>query len=1439
MQTSQSLQYDSSHRPNSYHQIMEEAIKQALALNASPKDSTGSVSSTDSVNFKETANPKTARKIAGLIQIHGPTGIGKSSTLYRPSHDHTSPPLLTTLKAHKLPAILITHRWNILHDIYLNIVQSDDAESSESSESSEYPLTASIIYSKEETFRAALLKQPLPHENTALQPTLPDPYTALNALQEAGIFSQELEAHSPYLTFAHLLRRLDHLTQLWEGINQHEEMMRRTKQRRPSLIYEAELKAAIDASGRLEKSLLEIAQFLDREVIKSAHKLQRSPHSLAHQQLHNRATQKRESFRQNPWIRRIFPAIAWKDEAQNLLILTTHKAFYGFYDGEAVRRLTENAFQGHVIFIDEFDYQASILQTLLAKPQIIREPMEFLGQIVDGAQRLLPQMYSSDHPEVIKVADKLADIQANILTKAAECGIDFERPRAFVVSPEERKMGQAFDQQYLHRSDHLLTDNSPLYTRQTEYGLEVSHQFRASDGAPLSQILNLFEETIKSLSFLINNPKIEEMVELKEIPKELLQPQHDHNPSYYSNVLTQHTAYIPPGNSLPELLALMNSNLLPDTNFYLRGLVNWQLEAKPTLLTPNAIAIKRAAMLSTPESVLVSLASRNLLFALSATSYAPRAISHFNLPWVNRALRYLNEARNPDKMVSFLGNHFDTCAECQSRESCTHCQLCQECQRCEERKKCEHCRTCSRCRVQTHCEKRADFWYSHPRPLYETPESFETQKRVIEEISATKKRARSSTISALSYPFASALEQEEYQEMVNHLGQEFFLNTPHENIGQATLRFRQSRLVKLLHTFELVAQSPDIGHLVFATTLGQLRRWLTDEQAELSRRSFATVQHDEQFTLPKKGENSGKESTLSPLAPFIARGRDQSFFPLRLSGQSVVAILLTAATQRQPNFMKAYFAAFKTFEKVIIFTQIATASNGINLDFICPTTGRSRDLTSLYLLEPRHHFISLSKPAELSTLFEEATTAQEVESSSIQQSVLLYQLESLRRQGHFSETTLRRGIRAVMQQDYSGIQQINAHYKTTEDYLFNMIADIQQIVGRTERSWEKTPNLTLYLDAQTESAGGNQPTSFATLLQQFKESPPFHRNESLISEANLALIYQLEHEQNPATSIDWGSLFTETPEPPSFEESPLQIIREIVDLNLQEMLNKSRHAPAAEAAKAQKIWNELGRAILRADLLWQPEPELIPLNHGIKKPLKQWAYHQRATPIDEHSEEFGLYYHQQFDQFYEAPQKGARYYNPHQFYEVVQKHPAIKRWFASRNYRTSLMPPQNLVEQQWIIHPEMAQRILQGRIGEEALRALLFDYGISTRGGSLDARSFELYDFYIPESPFRIDAKYWSPTTQEAHELAPNSRDEIRQRLQTLREIEGDEVRLIIANLQSKTHTTGLKGFTADFKECPYEAAAIVMLPGALSKTDAGRFRTTSAFYNLITLLSD
>lgn len=368
----------------SYQAVLEQAVITALDLSA---------------------DRKPQKSLAGFCQIQGPTGIGKTSALYRGVKGVT-PAALELIKAQGLQAIFVTHRWNILQELYASLCQATD--------STGQAFGVSMIYGQEETIVSAVLPRALPHEKDQELSKLPDPSQALDDLEKLGCFSSKKADKAALLkTFT----RVRHLVQDLDVLGR----------RKKSTAFFYEQQDLHRLCAYIERWLLDCLLELEQN-LKKLNQDYDDFHPLVIQ-----AQKKVAAFRAHAWVRRILPAIVWKDEQQHILILTTQKLFNSFYDDTQKVRMSSSQLAGKVVFIDEFDYQADILQELLAQAQHIQEPPELLALLLREGQHVLKRLEdvkTAPGPQLYQALKELVDELKQDLT---EKGIDLQRSKTLLA----------------------------------------------------------------------------------------------------------------------------------------------------------------------------------------------------------------------------------------------------------------------------------------------------------------------------------------------------------------------------------------------------------------------------------------------------------------------------------------------------------------------------------------------------------------------------------------------------------------------------------------------------------------------------------------------------------------------------------------------------------------------------------------------------------------------------------------------------------------------------------------------------------------------------------------------------------------------------------------------------------------------------------------------
>lgn len=1268
------------------------------------------------------------RGIAGFCQLQGPTGGGKSSALFRRGFGDNFPAALEKIRDLNYQSIFVTHRWNILHDVF--------EQASKALDSRGQPIKVGVLYAQNENMVAAVTQSPLPHEAEVQPSALPCCFLSLDELHNQGLFTQGTTRDK-----------------LQKSCSQVKSLSKRIARMKSGSAYPGEyIQQDEEKLGRLcssiERLLLRNMRDLEREVKKAKKRFGQESKEA------DRARQRLSDYRKAPWIRRVFPAIAWKDEHQHVLIMTTHKLFSSFYDGQQKVRMSSGELSGHVIFIDEFDYQADVLQQLLSQAQLVQEPPECLGQLLDGGKRLIKRMQLATEDPMPAICASLSKLIEDLETELDEKSINLTDARALMMPVDQ---ADQFKTQYLFRSDHLVT-SQPLSMSQVEHGYEVrvvKGNTKPQKGEiPVGDFLRLMEQFIRRFSLVVSDLSVtqdEAQEYILKLSRLLFDAVNDYRPSHYGSALPNISLFSLPGSDLPELEPLRKSNLLANSHANIFGLTNWLLQQNVSDkdIDPYRLQIRRAFLPTTPEGLLVSMCSRNLVFGLSATSYIERAIGSFDLRWVRSALRYIADARNKTANESFLGDRF---------------------------------------------EERPQAWFKKPIPYLQTDKDIAIQSAAVSQIQTAKKEIRQSRLSVIVNKESIAERFEPSSDLVDSLPPSFF-QTGEQPVTERTKANRRELLLSLIDVIDKAGSRPHHkGQLAFVNSIRFLKKWLFSDDAETSRGNLDWLE------LEKANDTGLFEATRLHTFKDI-------FIPARVHDNDLLICLLTAECQKRPGFHEAYQAAFDTGRVVLVLTQTASATNGINLDFELPSTGKQMDLTCLYLLEARHFYFSTSDSSDVET---------EMAHAGYQ----LRNLEKLMRAGEISRQQHLQFILPIMENSQEELPRVNGAYKRTTDYIKNTAADIQQQVGRIERAWVKVPEVEIHLTRE-----------LAEVLIKFASLPVYLNNKQQISDLNNQLLNTLSGTQDEGDSQLLSLLMT----PQQTGEKAVKLI----DSYLVPAIRKARET-GKDTHGIGSIWRDLGKAVLQLDYQWKPGKNQL----GLNDELYRWACIEKPAYVKGNE----TWYDPDTWQFFTEPDARRVRFAPDRMYEHIRKSPAVIDWFNKRGYRTSITPPANGLEEKYLFHPKVVQRLLQGRLGEEAIRACLAQEGIITSVVYDNARALELFDFEVADKPIYIDAKFWGRSTLDEADkqyqkwLSEGAKPSetplgLDGKINAVQALYGKQAKLIIANFVGRRVDQGLHCFDAALRPVHESKASIYVLDGCISS--AASEEVTQGFKELVRIIKN
>ena len=1363
------------------------------------------------------------RSLAGFATINGGTGLGKTSRLFQQTPDSDAPAILESVTNHGFKSIFVTHRWNILNDLYHTLSQNMKSDGS--------PFTATIIYPRDIAFKAAILQEPLPHEKQSANASysinqFPNTKKHLDELKKQGVLSSTFWGINSY-------EKLDQIKyKILDRDNLQKARFKNNK-----AIDELTLEIS-NLCALFEHQLVASIDTLRQEIQKEARKNPDSSKNGTNDTLKT-LQRKLDLIETDPWVQRILPALKWKLEAQDLLIMTTHKFFLSFFDGTSYQRLSKTSLKNYAIFIDEFDYQASELQKLLAEDQPIQELAECMGQIFFDSDVQMRNL-AITHPNIYQ---PLAELREAFFQSLEEADIPLTNKRSLFI-PEADYPHSHFlikkQVRYLFKSDQLISNGMTKLVH-TERGYDVyTKETDIPKGVKtiaIEKFIDIFEAYLikfrRVLLQIEDDQSPDPEAQFRKLLDSFFHYKNDNNATYYSRTIPSISPYLLTEVRLPELKNVRNMNLIPGTYQNIEGFTVWAISSRAQYneFETMRLQTKRALMETTSEALLLSLASRNLVIGLSATAYLNRAVNNFDLPWIKQCLQYIRNARTPGIELDQFGYPFDP-------------------------------------------EDKASFTQK-PIPYVETKDDEIYQEAIIEHLSTLKQKQRDAKIELIESEFTfPSVVQDEAESLLDPIVEGFFQRSKHQNENSKVIHYRQSIVEKLIAICYMSTENKHSGQIAFVNSFHYFKKWLMHTDATESRKRLKSLKSHIPLQKTEHWQNLSKDAQKS-LRNFINPNSEIFTHYLEINEKPLFLWFLDARCQKEPFFQEAYLASYQLNCPILIITQTASASNGINLDFY-NSLNKREDLSVLYILEAQHFYFGRHK-------FDDASSERNLGDMALASDEIRDLYKYAQKYG-LSNSKFSQYIPNIINGNQSSL---NNDYKYSYDYCLNTMATLQQQIGRAERVWEK----------QTHATKVYLAPAIVQQVNRFGNSIDYSNNKKQLSHFNAEVIIQVQKLYEKRSQLfELTSLTTRTYDG--------QLIIEIIDELIIPMIQSLRQSEnTTDAYYLHQIWIKLGDAVLRQQFSWSildegklkqyngQNPMIQKLIIALQKPLFEWACFKLPKDTQDLNE---IWYNPQTMQFFNGQKPYTIPYLNNDIYDLIAHNQIIATGLRLRGYPISFnkhpdyvynptcedqsSPP--LVDNRYALHPYMIQRILKGRLGEKATEFLLAKNGFKIHEGLFSQRTFENYDIAIENCDYRIDAKLWSRSYMDLIENryfewrngaqkinsfalfdAPMASDEhhiglgdpslsaaekiesdpqkLIDKLKNIRTYEGNEKVLVIMNLYDHSRESEILGYDENLQPISPDnltEASIITLNSALDRNNPDC--TSPAFNTLRTLLS-
>jgi len=538
---------------------------------------------------------------------------------------------------------------------------------------------------------------------------------------------------------------------------------------------------------------------------------------------------------------------------------------------------------------------------------------------------------------------------------------------------------------------------------------------------------------------------------------------------------------------------------------------------------------------------------------------------------------------------------------------------------------------------------------------------------------------------------------------------------------------------------------------------------------------------------------------------FLTTGKDQ---------QGIIILFFNAETSKIKDFYRNYSDIYQFADKndlkVAVSTQYQSSSIGVNLDYTYKNENGdmiTSDIESAYFIDVDHYFFSKDDLKK---------SEKNKRKSNLEYNILTYKLQKLLFSKYISNCDFEQRVDELSNGSKKSIQRLNNSYKTRSnpmyaDYCNTVVSRLIQRVGRLNRAWANVPKIKIVLSSD-----------YIDLINYFSE----HLYNYDEIEPTLPIIFKevLSAAKAESEEFDFEEMTTK-------KHSPKKII-ELIDVGFMTAIRNSRKSNMDQSSLEilSRSWEQIRSYSLAHDF---HKPIIMP--ESVKSALPGYSGPDTFTigeiALIEAPEGFdgeNIWYIEDSDGscrvFSKPPKENSKKLSYREIYEPIMLSHVCKKRFTNKGYHTSIHENNGYASGK-ILHPAFVQRILQGAIGEECVRALISHTNprAATTTKLQHPNTMESWDFCVAQcNKVVIDAKYWSYITIDNKSKEPETIQHYIEMVKNLRKVYNKDVKYIVASLVQHNEEDQVYAYSIEqgpLSQFELHKADIIMIPGCLQKT--------------------
>lgn len=1028
----------------------------------------------------------------------------------------------------------------------------------------------------------------------------------------------------------------------------------------------------------------------------------------------------------------VFPFIKFENDPNtNVLLGTIHKFSLGFFNGRRNIKLhdLENGKEKepYIIFLDEFDFlENEILNILCREPQL-NNAIEFVRLFMEDFENWQEIEFWEKNDNLKFVKKQMAEICDFIKKQSRKNKLNFPEYRRFTFDNQEFAEGKK-QKFILFQNKNTISSDAFFLEKDKQKRYKIVTQ-KSELTINAFALFNMIKEATERLMKIFDKIK-ETHFAFDSIIQYLWNEKNDNIQGAYYRYISKNFSYryIRKQNRI----SIANNNESQKDAFgYDHGF--WLMTIKKTNDLDSELAeIEQLELITSPESIISQLASKNLVFGLSATAdIEERVVNSFNMAWFKNNVNFIEPNQKDIELVEAL----------------------------KKEKHLARLGVLSNKQIEDIQKIQQLELFKKELSKFKLPEGQKLVKFIPnEKINST-------------HPFYRIIKQ---------LKKTGFYTEDGEGIQSKARDFRMTANLRFFGCLNwILNKSQNRSHLIFSNTFKRELLFFDEKKQSTLSYSFpAQVRkqltqigfHVEKLKLGYRLKFQEKSINLI----FLDANKNKEL------GESFL---------RNNKFNPAYDDLFldKTAEKVILVTQYATASNGLNLRCL-NIDGQETDFQGIHLLEQRYFWFDTSQESKEESLNNKKKAFWYLWKLYKEKEIGLWRFRSFLKKTHLKE--------------------FNNFYKTTREHTLSQMALFYQALGRVDRKKKVMPSIEV-------SLGEDVKNLFIDFLTQPMYDDLRKKRQKYTSH------FMLELNKEILNFYKKQQIRAELSQPQDISQENI-VSKEKIKGILDEIKKINKNQYSVENAKSvRKGWADIREYVLKQDFQAQVfindrtidfqdltfKTSLLQENNKIFLSTTNFKIYPKKFKIEEGIIEWDL----------NTP-----------FY-YINKNAFLKQEFKNLGYALDFQ--RQPYQTQKIFTPYIEQAILKGAIGEEAIKLLLeakFLYCEADR--YLPINLFEEFDAKLKNKPIYFDFKNYSLTTQSLFELEKGDYfyeedfdsfefiKKTQNKLKRIKKITGEkEAKYIVVNFVSKQDKK-TKYFDNKLNEAKYfEDCSLAVVPSSIT----------------------